>query len=416
MSAIVRRVPGIVWSGRVAPLRSGSTAATAAVAVALVLLVLGLAQPRAVAAQAAPPQPRPLVLSQAGPVRATIVASETACADGDFGIEVPGPGPRLLIANYFSNANQYADTEPLPAGQSLVFSIQPQAPCSAARVRSDAPDTANTPRAHVFPLATAAELAATKCAAQPGAQPAGDAWCIEWEDKGVDDDFNDAVVRIERLGPGGGLDVPGAQAFLPVINGDLSADPVNLLNGSYVYTRTDLALPGRGPSPVFARAYNSADPRASGLGPGWTHSYGMRLGAAADGSGALVLLGPRGRTDRYTRQPDGTFVPPPGVLTTLTRQPDGTYTATHPDQSTWSFDAGGRLSALTDRYGNRSTLRYNTSGQLTAVDDPAGRGALAFGYYPTSRLLASVTDWAGRVVRYGYDAQGRLQTVTDREN
>jgi YD repeat-containing protein len=29
--------------------------------------------------------------------------------------------------------------------------------------------------------------------------------------------------------------------------------------------------------------------------------------------------------------------------------------------------------------------------------------------------LTSVTDWADRVVQYGYDALGRLQTVTDRD-
>lgn len=39
----------------------------------------------------------------------------------------------------------------------------------------------------------------------------------------------------------------------------LSQDPVNTSNGSYTYDHGDLAIPGRGPSPAFARAYNSND-------------------------------------------------------------------------------------------------------------------------------------------------------------
>ena len=54
------------------------------------------------------------------------------------------------------------------------------------------------------------------------------------------------------------------------------------------------------------------------------------------------------------------------------------------------------------------------SGQLASVTDPAGRGVLTFSY--TSDLLTSVTDWAERTVEYGYDTNGRLQTVTREEN
>jgi YD repeat-containing protein len=141
----------------------------------------------------------------------------------------------------------------------------------------------------------------------------------------------------------------------------------------------------------------------------------MSLVSPGGGSGDLILKAPEGRSDRYQRQADGSFQPPPAVYTTLAKNGDGSYTATLQDQSTWSFDSSGRLSSVGDRYGNRSTLNFNVQGQLSSVGDPAGRGSLTFGYNG-SGLLTSVTDWASpaRSVQYGYDVQGRLQTVTDR--
>ncbi|TAK33870.1 MAG: RHS repeat protein [Chloroflexota bacterium] len=141
------------------------------------------------------------------------------------------------------------------------------------------------------------------------------------------------------------------------------------------------------------------------------------MNSAGGGTGDVILVGPQGRSDRYTRNPDGSFTPALGVNTTLVKNVDATYTVTHKDQTTWSFDSGGRLTAIKDRYGNQSTLTYNAGGQLVSVSDPAGRGALSFGYDSGSGRLISVSDWMTptRTVQYGYDASGRLSTVTDRE-
>jgi len=209
---------------------------------------------------------------------------------------------------------------------------------------------------------------------------------------------------------------PGGVSFGPLqLVGATSNDPVNTFTGNAAYTRTDLAIAGRGPSPVFARAYNSMDTRTGPLGPGWTHSYNIHLANPGDGSLDLLLVGPQGRTDRYTHNADGSYTPPPAVYTTLVWNVDNTYTATLPDQSTWFFDGGGLLRRTGDRYGNVSTLSYNASSQLTSVSDPAGRGSLTFGYNG-SGLLSSVTDWTNRSVQFGYDGNGRLQTVHDRNN
>jgi YD repeat-containing protein len=208
----------------------------------------------------------------------------------------------------------------------------------------------------------------------------------------------------------------GSEHNRPLINGELSRGGVHTLTGSFSHAYTDLAIRGRGPTPLLARTYNSNDPTVGPLGPGWTHTYATRLVRPDGTSGDVVLVGPLGRRDRYVRQPDGSFSPRAGVTTTLVRHPSGSFSALFKDQTSWSFDAGGRLTGITDRYGNLSSLSYEaTSGRLVQVSDPAGRGSLVLGY-TANGLLETVTDWAGpaRVVRFGYD-NGRLVSVTDRE-
>jgi YD repeat-containing protein len=111
-----------------------------------------------------------------------------------------------------------------------------------------------------------------------------------------------------------------------------------------------------------------------------------------------------------------------------------TYTAVNEDQSVWTFDNKGRLSAINDRFQNVSTLTTNpTTGRLDTVSDPAGRGSLGFRYDTYTGAIASytiagnrtmacqpgrlceVSDWSGRTVQYGYDGSGRLTDVIDRE-
>ena len=111
---------------------------------------------------------------------------------------------------------------------------------------------------------------------------------------------------------------------------------------------------------MFARAYNSKDGRVGVLGPGSTHSYEVRLGPGGS-NGALVLVGPQARSDRYSRKPDGSYTPPGGEYRILVKNADRSYTATHKDQTVWNFDAVGRLTSIADRYGNASALAYEAA-------------------------------------------------------
>lgn len=212
--------------------------------------------------------------------------------------------------------------------------------------------------------------------------------------------------------------IPGGTAYnSPYGPAGFSKDPVQTFTGSYTYERTDLAIPGRGPALHFTRVYNSNDTRVGPLGQGWTHNYNVRLVNPGDGTGSVVLVAPQGRSIYYTNN-NGTFTPPQDVYISLVKNADGTYTATHKDQTVWTFNVRGQLTRITDRYGNHSDLQYDsTTALLTSISDPGNRGSLSLQYDPQTFRLLSITDWAGREVSFDYDLNGRrLSSVTDREN
>jgi hypothetical protein len=126
-----------------------------------------------------------------------------------------------------------------------------------------------------------------------------------------------------------------------------SRDPVNTLTGAYGYSRTDVPIAGRGPSPTLTRFYNGADTRVGPMGPGWNHSYAARLRSPGDGSQDLLLVNPDGRTDRFTRNLDGSYSSPPSVTTKLVQNGDSSFTATLADQTTWSLRFGWHAHLLT---------------------------------------------------------------------
>jgi YD repeat-containing protein len=187
---------------------------------------------------------------------------------------------------------------------------------------------------------------------------------------------------------------PGTDHNPPYRNQEPAGDPVSTFTGAFSDTHVDRAIPGRGPAIQFSRSYNSNDTRVTTIGPGWTHSYNTRLTSPGDGTNDVILVGPQGRSDRYTWT--GTaFGPPTGEHRTLVKNPDDTYTAADKSQASWLFDPSGRLSEIRDRYGNASTLTYDDSGRLASISDPAGRGLLTTRLHERAPDLGSPTGPPG---------------------
>lgn len=99
--------------------------------------------------------------------------------------------------------------------------------------------------------------------------------------------------------------------------------------------------------------------------------------------------------------------------TVLVQNDDGVlgYTAYLPDGSALVFDPEGRLEITQDRHGYAQWYFRNGEGKITIIEDSAAR-RLTLSYDPTSGQLSRVVGPQNERMDYGYDGNGRLETVT----
>lgn len=271
----------------------------------------------------------------------------------------------------------------------------------------------------------------------------------------------------EAIPPGTEHNAPyarqGAVALrIPEGIGLQTAGTVNTFTGSAAVPGYRLAvgpLWGLGLVPRPAVVHNANDPTDGPLGPGWTHNLAMRLHDAGDGSGAVVLVGPQGRRERF-RPAGGRDVRdgpepygaargggrrvrgaaggrvgvavrrggPPGardrrggarpgaVLRRVGRlavagDPDGGADVAY--EYDWCFP--GRLCAVVELFppNNRAEFGYDPAGRLERISNPLGT-SFAYGYDGDSHRLAWARGVDGGVtLELAYDAQGRVQTARD---
>ena len=103
------------------------------------------------------------------------------------------------------------------------------------------------------------------------------------------------------------------------------------------------------------------------------------------------------------------FQTPQGDFSTLVRNADGTFTRTLKDDTKIHFNAQGLQTSVVDRNGNTTSYSYDASGRLLAITDLAGLvTTLAY----TGDRLSSVTDPAGRATTLTHNAAGDLTKVT----
>jgi YD repeat-containing protein len=202
------------------------------------------------------------------------------------------------------------------------------------------------------------------------------------------------------------------------------ADPVNTATGNFTTAHVDLDFTVDGLD--WSRTYNSRNPDAGALGPGW--SAGFDATALELPTGDVAVTDWDGRRVSFVR--DGsTYVRPEEFFADLTKNPDGTLALHHDDGREEHFDQAGRLVWRRHWDGQGVTLAYS-DGRLATASHNAGvsltfiytglrlTGLVAsdgrqvsFGY--TDGNLTSVTDAAGGVTTYGYDAGDRLDRITD---
>jgi RHS repeat-associated protein len=199
----------------------------------------------------------------------------------------------------------------------------------------------------------------------------------------------------------------------------------------------------------FSLVYNSYDADGSEaqldtmIGWGWTHSYNIFL---FNQFGNMFRMDGRGRVTKYQYQSAGFFVSTPGYFETLTNNLNGTFTIKQKDGTSFlfasipntpfqvsgpvyrltsitdrnnnvttvSYDSHGNLTEITDTYGRSVTLSYNAQQHLTAVTDPLGR-TTSFSYDSTGRRLTQITDPLGKVTQYTYNTLSQITEKIDKD-
>ena len=174
------------------------------------------------------------------------------------------------------------------------------------------------------------------------------------------------------------------------------------------------------------RSYNSQADADFGMGSHWRHAYARTLQIEeVPGLGQVRALRSGGQSYYFTKDPSGAWVPDGDVADRLEEQVDAVdnrvgwhYTHTGTD-TLETYSAVGRLLSISDHSGRTHSLTYNLPAEsggdgdpdtLDSVSDTAGR-QLRFTHDAQKRITA-MTDPAGGLYHYAYDAAGNLIGVT----
>ena len=199
-------------------------------------------------------------------------------------------------------------------------------------------------------------------------------------------------------------------------------NPIAPISGAKLQTEIDYRAGGIG-GLEFARYYNSQgyfrvrgeDNEHSAVGENWRHTYQRSLhfyadqtyaiGAAKRPNGTVLFFDVNGKELHNRGGGAARLVainPPIGT-------PAVSWKLTLADDSTESYDAGGKLLSIRTRSGQATTMGW-TGGQLTSVTDPFGRSlSLSYG---TNGRIQTLTPPDSQTVGYVYDNAGRLIFAT----
>ncbi|WP_141231890.1 DUF6531 domain-containing protein, partial [Pseudomonas sp. Irchel s3h9] len=195
--------------------------------------------------------------------------------------------------------------------------------------------------------------------------------------------------------------------------------PVSMVTGEELLTLSDAVLDGVLPF-EFTRLYRSSATEIDvGLGFGWSHSLAHRLEFAGD---EVVWVDHENRRTRFPLP----NTERPAIHNSLSRaaiflgdEPEELILALAGDTARFYHFRAGRLTAISDAYGNRLTVQRDRSDRVQRLDNGAGRSLLL--RYDRAQLVgvdyqvfrdgAWSTEQA--LVSYSYDAYRHLIEATN---
>ncbi|MDR1194214.1 MAG: DUF6531 domain-containing protein, partial [Peptococcaceae bacterium] len=195
--------------------------------------------------------------------------------------------------------------------------------------------------------------------------------------------------------------IAGLRLYLPdlVLNYDCG-DPVNMIDGAYYFSYTDLRLESDSPL-SFARVYNSVNGEDMGLGRGFSHGYHYRL---RDDRGAVTVTTPMGEDIQFLLTDSGAYHGTEGGAYSLERRGGG-YLLTHNDtNASLIFDSAGLLTQAKNPVGKVVCNLTYGGGRLTTLTSGAGSFTIIW----AGDHISSVRDSAGRAITYGYSGNNLI--------
>lgn len=163
--------------------------------------------------------------------------------------------------------------------------------------------------------------------------------------------------------------------------------------------------------------YRSTDPRIGLFGRGTSFAYDWM---APQLGNTVQVTTPDGVKYSLALEADGVYraqTGKSGVLGWEVRATASGRTLRLPHGGEMDFNANGLLLAMRNAESHTIRFGYDANGFVNSITDSNGRGyAITTTIYISGNrypLITSITDALGRVVRYTYDGSGRLATHTD---
>jgi RHS repeat-associated protein len=229
-----------------------------------------------------------------------------------------------------------------------------------------------------------------------------------------------SLYPLDGIVPVNSTNCKGGIYYCPV--SEFAGDPINTRTGVVSYEENDLKIQTSTGELQFNRTYISSlkDSYTTPLGYGWVHNQDVRLiFPSANEPGFVEFKDPSGNIYQFWYAKDAAtgaerFTPYSGYTAALVKNAGSpvTYTLTDQFQMVYSFDAGGKVTTITNPTGHAINYLYDLNGRLEQVSADAGLRFLEFNYEPAGRL-ASVDDHTGRSVTFTYDANGDLTGYED---
>lgn len=206
---------------------------------------------------------------------------------------------------------------------------------------------------------------------------------------------------------------------------------VNSYNGVLFFGQTDIETQNT-QAPMQLRFYYNSSATSADYGYGLGFSLGYEMRYRINEIDGVVIETGDGRSDTYAKYGKD-FQAPAGVFSKVEEYEYNKFVLTEKTGEKYFFDDAkyGKLTALTDRNGNKTTLTY-TDSLLTKIEDAFGHiitlsyrdglltsatasfhnGSITY-EYDGLRRLKKRTDAEGNITLYSYDKQNRINEITD---